>query len=167
MKYIRSAITTLLLLLFITPLFPQQYLVLEKTGTVKNFKYKTGDKISIGLKESGFVLSGTISNIMDSAFVLDTYTEIKFREIRYVYRPQGFFRTLSGFFLTGGIAYFLISGVNRTFNNEYPVVEKSMLIVGGTMVGAGIALKPFKTRKFDLTQKWRLKTLDFEKLIYN
>ena len=162
---IRTAyLITLFFILIASSAIAQQYLVLEKAGTARNFKYKPGDDITIGMKNSGFVFSGTISAIGDTSFIMDTYTELKFNKIQYVYRARSLMKILPGFLMTAGIGYIALSGVNRTINHEYPILDESILITGAVLVGSSLAIRPLKTRKFDLTDKWRLKTIDFERL---
>lgn len=140
----------------------QQYLVLEKAGTVRNFKYQVNDEIFLQLKREGAWITGRISELHDSSLVIDSYIDVKLSEIAVVRRSSSFISRLSKlFFIRGGIAYFLIVGTNRAINQEYPVVDQFTTIVSGSMILAGILLRPLISRDFELGQKWRLKVLDF------
>jgi hypothetical protein len=141
----------------------QQYLVLQKRGVVKNIKYQAGDVITLKVVRGDFVYSGNISHIRDSSIVLNSLNEIFLNEITTVYRPRKFVRFMSKVLFYAGFGYVGLEGVNGAINNDSPMISKSTIISGSVMVGTGLLLKPFKTRKFDIQEKYVLKVLDFEK----
>lgn len=141
----------------------QQYLVLEKTGTPRNFKYSTGERIS--LYAGGLFISGQITGMNDSAVTLDNYLTVRLKNITSIERRSKFLKALSElFFIRGGIAYFLIEGTNRTINHEYPVITDNTLKVSGAAIALGILIRPLIKRNFRLDKKWQLKVLDFDAL---
>lgn len=141
----------------------QQYLVLQKKGKLKNFKYETGSKISLKTRRGNFNIEGRLTQIGDTSIVIDHSIEIGVTNIVAIYRSSGFLNRLSTlFFIQGGIAYFLIDGTNRAINQEYPVIDESTLLISGTMIATGFALRPFITRKFDIPEKWEIKILNFD-----
>lgn len=143
----------------------QQYLVLQKRGTVKNFKYETGNRISLQTVRGDFSITGEITGIKGTSITVDGLIEVEIDNIAKVFRKSGFLDRLSKlFFIRGGAAYFLIDGTNRTINKEYPIIDESTMLISGTMIATGIAMRPLVTRKFDLSKKWRLKILDFDEL---
>ncbi|MFP4469436.1 MAG: hypothetical protein ACLFPE_02060 [Bacteroidales bacterium] len=159
-------IAGLFLFLYLMPgarlVMAQQYLVLEKAGTTRNFKYQTRNTIMLQLKNSDSWIAGDITEIRDSAIIIDHFIEIDLHNIAVVRRSSGFLKALSNlFFLRGGAAYLLIAGTNRTINHEYPVVDTSTMIVSGSLMAAGLLIKPLIRRDFLLGEKWRLKILDF------
>lgn len=142
-------------------LMAQQYLVLEKRGTPRNFKYSTGDLIS--LYAGGLFISGQITGMNDSVVTLDHDLTVKLKNITVIERRRKFLKALSElFFIRGGIAYFLIEGTNRTINHEYPVITDNTIKVSGTAIAFGILIRPLIKRKFRLDKKWQLKVLDFD-----
>ena len=141
----------------------QQYLVLQKSGTVKNFKYQVGNDITIRVMRGDLIFSGAITQINDSSFVLNSLNEIYIGEITNVYRSRVFVRVMSKVLLYAGVGYVALEGVNGIINNDSPVISKNTIIAGAVMVGASFALKPFYTRSFDVTEKYVVKILDFEK----
>lgn len=143
----------------------QQYLVLQKRGTAKNFKYQSGNRISLQTVRGDFSIAGEITEIKGTSFIVNGLIEVELDNIAYVSRKSNFLNRLSTlFFIRGGVAYFLIDGTNRTINKEYPVIDESTMLISGAMIGTGLAMRPLITRKFDLSKKWRLKILDFDDL---
>jgi hypothetical protein len=147
-----------------TQSFAQQYLVLQKTGTVKNFKYQVGNEIALKVERGEYVFSGRISQIKDSSIVLNSLNEIFLSEITHVYKKRTFVRVLSKVLLFGGIGYVGLEGVNGLINDYSPVISQNTIIISASMVATSFALRPFYTRKFDTREKYVLKILDFEKL---
>ena len=140
----------------------QQYLVLQKSGGIKNYKYQVGNDITIQVIRGDHIFSGTITQINDSGFVLNSINEIYIGEIKNVYRRRVFVRVMSKALFYAGVGYVALEGVNSVINNDSPVISKNTIIAGVVMVGTSFALKPFYTRSFDTKEKHVLKILDFE-----
>ncbi len=139
----------------------QKYLVLEKAGTVKNFKYRINNRIIFEV--GGMTVAGKITDIRDSSIVINSTAEFFIHEIDAVTRESRLLRNISNLlFIRAGAAYFLVVGINRTINHEYPVIDESTITISAAMIAAGVALKPFIRRHFELGQKWRLKILNFD-----
>ena len=158
---------SLLLFFFILAIatYSQQYLIVQKCGTVKNVKYEVNDKISFQTLKGEFHIEGTITKIKDSTITIDTFYEINLKNIATVFRLRSFLNGLSKiFFIRGGIVYVSIVGINGIINNDSPLIDEQTLIISASMVAIGFALKPFITKKFDVTGKWCLKVIDFDKI---
>ncbi len=140
----------------------QQYVVLQKSGAIKNYKYQVGNDITVKVKRGDFVFSGAISQINDSSFVLNSLNEIFIGEITNVYRSRVFVRVLSKALIYAGLGYVALEGVNSVINNDSPVISQNTIIAGAVMVGTSFALKSFYTRSFDTRDKYVLKILNFE-----
>lgn len=154
----------LTLLILVTSLCAgaQQYVVLQKSRAIKNYKYQVGDDITVRVKRGDYVFSGAISQINDSSFVLNSLNEIFIGEIKSVYRSRVFVRVLSKVLIYAGAGYVALEGVNGVINNYSPVISKQTLLAGAILSGSGFVLKSFYTRSFDTTEKYVLKILDFE-----
>lgn len=143
----------------------QQYLVVQKRGTLKNFKYEVGDELSLQTKKGDFHIKGTISRIGDSTLTIDNLYDIHLSNIARVFRLRSFLNGLSKiFFIRGGIAYVSIVGINGAINNDSPMIDEQTLIISAGMVATGFAIKPFIVKKMSIPEKWELKVLDFNKL---
>ncbi len=159
-----SKFLILLIAFFILPSFimmGQKLLVLEKAGTVKNYKYKVGDEITVETKRDNLVFSGSLTGINDSTIVVENYNEIKLAEISRVLRKRELMRIFSGAAISAGVFYFSLDALNGIINNDSPVIAESTLIATGALLGSGLLMKQFVIRKIDLEDKWRLKILDF------
>lgn len=144
----------------------QQYLVVQKKGTIKNHKYEVGNEISFQTKKGDFYVTGIISKMTDSTVFIDNLYEIELENINVVFRQRRFLRKLSNlFFIRGGIAYVTIVGINGVINNDSPLIDEQTLIISASMVAVGFLMKPFIIKKMDVTEKWQLKVLDFNNII--
>jgi hypothetical protein len=152
----------ILLLLLITLANAQNLLILERPGTIKNFKYEVSDIIKIRTLSSDTLLKGVITFINDSIVVINNIQPVAISDIGKVYRTQWGFTFLQGLFLTAGAPYLLISTVNGIINNDEPIVPNETIIISGSLLAAGAAITPLTTRKFRIdNKKWRLRILDF------
>ncbi len=160
----------LLVFLFVFSLIPfateaQQYLVVEKTGTVKNFKYSPGNDIELLVNETR--IKGTITHLTDSTLTIDNTLIIPLQQIKKVYRFRGFIYKFSRKALFGGgLVYMAITGANGIIHNEYPLIDQTTAIIGVSMMGASFLLKPFFYRKIPMDGRWQLKVIDFDVLDY-
>jgi hypothetical protein len=143
----------------------QQYLVVQKLGKVRNFKYEVGDEIMIRTRKGDFSLNGEITKISDTSLTLNSYVEIGFSNVAKVLRPRRYFTKLSKlFFIRGGIAYVTIVGINGIINNDSPLIDEQTLTISATMVAVGFLMKPFYIRKLDTISKWKIKVIDFDNI---
>lgn len=155
----------LFLLIFSFSIYGQQYLVVQKPGKVKNFKYEVGDEIMINTRKGDLTLSGEITDISDTCVTINTYIDVGLSNIAKVLRPRRFFTKLSKlFFIRGGIAYVTIVGINGIINNDSPLIDEQTLTISASMVAIGLAMKPLYIRKLDTTGKWALKVIDFDNI---
>lgn len=155
-----------ILFLVLPTMQAQQYLVVEKTGTAKNFKYSPGNKIELLVNETR--LKGTLTQLTDSTLTLDYSIIIQLQQIKKVFRFRGFvYRFSIKALILSGLAYISMSGVNGILYNEYPLVDKTTAIIGGSMIAAGFLLKPFYYRKIPIDGRWQLKVIDFDALNYS
>ncbi|NCC71794.1 MAG: hypothetical protein EOM06_00220 [Sphingobacteriia bacterium] len=152
-----------LLILFPVTGSAQQYLVLQKKNKLKNFKYTEGTSIHLQTLRGNFLVSGEITQIGDTSITIDQKFEIGLTNIGKIYKRRGFFDRLSLLlFIRGGISYFLIDGTNRLINNDYPIVDENTLLISGTMIAVGFALRPLVVRELDIINNWQLKILNFD-----
>ncbi len=152
-----------LLLFMLGSVSAQQYLIVQKNGKVKNFKYQTGDEIMLQIKNGDFNLKGEITKLSDTSLTIDSYLEIRYSNISKVLRPRAFLTRLSKlFFIRGGVAYVTIVGINGLINNDSPMIDEQTIAVSASMVAIGFVMKPFYIRKLDLTKNWHIKMINFD-----
>jgi hypothetical protein len=156
--------------LFIVILLPfnesdaQKILVMEKAGTIKNYKYSKGDWIKLRLKPAKGYISGEINRITDSGFIMNWTQEIKLREIGNVYRRNWFCSYFGGAAITAGVGYTFIDGLNDVINAKSPVFHESVLRTSAILIAAGSILRILQFKHYTMGQGWRLKILDFSSL---
>jgi len=148
----------------------QNILVIEKPGTVKNIKFRSGDRIELKTL-NGEKIKGIINQIRDTAIVVNYYL-ININEISKIYSFRRLISAFSFAGIEGGLGYVVIDGFNSLINNERPIIRNSTLKTGGIMFGAGLLLKSLSKRKRSIdNHKWRIKVLNFSILkdpgIYN
>ncbi len=154
----------IIFLLMGTGTIAQQYLILQKQGGIKNYKYRTGDQIMFSLPGNENVFSGELTLIGDSTFVLDNTLEINIKAVQSIYRTRHFFRWFSKVLVMAGVVYIGVEAVNGVINNDSPMISKQTAIAASVMVGTGLILNVFKTRKFKIGDKYHLKILNFDTL---
>lgn len=165
MKLTALIILAGLFTLTVCPVRAQQYLVVQKIGKVKNFKYVPGDGIALRTKKGNFDIQGDITHITDTSLFINSYIEVKFSNISAILRPRRYFTKLSKlFFIRGGIAYVTIVGINGIINNDSPMIDDQTLKISAVMVSIGLLMKPFYVRKLDTTSRWQIKMIDFKNI---
>jgi len=144
-------------------LFSQKILVIEKPGTVKNFKYYPGNsiKFAFGLGKEKVHYETMITNIYDDRFTADYHSDIFYNSITTVYRDQRYIKIIqySAFVMGGG--YLILDVFNRAINNDSPVFDESTMIISGVLIGVGLSLFPFKQRQLHIGDKWQIKGIIF------
>jgi hypothetical protein len=140
----------------------QNILIVERPGTIKNYKYYTGDEIKLKTISTDATVSGTIIDISDSSLIINHQYEIMVSDITTIYRNKWGFRFLQYISLIGGMFYLGINTLNGVINSDVPIVPQETLIISGSMIGFGIALTPLTTRRYKIDKvKWRVVILDF------
>ena len=152
----------LILSLLVFKLSAQNIFVLERPGTIKNYKFYSGDNIQIRTISGDTILSGTITLVKDSSLLINYSNEVMIGDIAAIYRKPWGFNFLQYLSLLAGTAYLGISTINGLINSDVPIVPKETLIISGSMIVFGVALIPLTTRKYVIDkEKWRLVILDF------
>lgn len=141
----------------------QKKIMLEKTGKFRHYFYEMDDHVRLKPADSNRLMRGTITGIYDSSLILNSEHEFLFKDIEYFSRPRGGFLFLKELFLKAGIPFFLIVGINRTINHEYPIFDELAIYVGGGLILAGVLISPLSHKRIKPGKKgWQLKILDFD-----
>jgi hypothetical protein len=64
--------------------------------------------------------------------------------------------------LAAGSGYIILDCLNRGINRESPLVDKSTVVIGGSIIAGGVALMPFQEHKYKIGNRWRVKTIIFD-----
>jgi hypothetical protein len=162
MHRLRQCLVFWLLFIFGSNLAAQNIFVLERPGTVKNFKYYQGDNIKIRTISSDTIISGPINRIFDSSIIINNSNEILIADMAAIYKKRWGYGFLQYLTIFAGAAYLGINSLNGIINDDQPVVPQETLIISGSLIAFGLALTPLTTRKFKIdNEKWRIIILDF------
>jgi len=161
-KLVQILFSFIFILIFSYVAIGQNIFILERPGSIKNYKFRENDKIQIGLISRDTIIKGIINEINDSSLIVNYANEILLDDIKYLYRKRWGFTLLQGIFFMTGIPYLAISTFNGIINNDSPIVHSETLIISGSLIAAGIAITPLTSRKHKIDNKrWRVKILDF------
>ena len=151
----------LLLLSFVGPeLIAQRVLLVEKPGRFKNYKYFVGDDIIVKIAPYGEKHEGTIHEVTDTSLLINFDNEIMIDDIEMILRPRWGFNLLSKVTRIAGAGYFVLDVVNRSINNQSPVVDQNTLMISAGLVAFSYALVPFHDKRIKKGEKWRIKVLN-------
>jgi hypothetical protein len=161
--YRKDKLLLVLLIFFVSySVEAQNILIVERPGTIKNYKYYTGDEIKLKTISTDATISGMIIDISDSSLIINHQYEIMISDITIIYRNKWGFRFLQYISLIGGLFYLGINTLNGVINSDDPIVPEETLIISGSMIGFGIVLTPLTTRRYKIDkEKWRIVILDF------
>ncbi len=134
----------------------QRFLALEKGGANKRIRYYRGSELTFRLKDDPTKYTRSIEGIAKDYLVFNE-TNIALEEFEAIYlkKRHPFLKTLSSFFIIGGVGYFLIDAVNNSFSPS----EETLLISSSlALPGLGLLLT-LGGRKVKLGKKRYLKTI--------
>lgn len=154
----------LLLLIVSAPAIAQKnILIIEKPGTVKNYKYYPGSRIKLDYSYDNKFdrVTGTISKITDSTLIINKAHLIYFSEITTIYRYRYGFDLLTQAGLKGGAGFFIVDGLNRTLTGARPIFRKETAIISGSLISGGLLFLPFVNKPLHINNEdWRIKIID-------
>ena len=149
-------------LIIVSNVLSQDIFLLERPGTVKNYKYYVNDFVMVKIILPDTVFSGNITEIRDSSIVIAYENEVFIKDIEIFYRKRWGFSFLNGLFLTAGGTYLFLLTINGVISADDGEINKVPFIVAGSLIVAGIAIIPLKTKKIKMEDnRWRLKILKF------
>jgi len=157
----RAICITVVLLALAMSSFSQQFLLLEKAGTFKNYKFFIGDEISFILTKDGRRIDGEITRIADSTFVVNNQEEFGVGDVKSVVKSRFFFSFFGYGAMIGGAFYLSLDAINRAINGDSPVVTAETAVIGGAMIGGGWLLSQFRERNIRVgkNMRWRLRVM--------
>jgi hypothetical protein len=140
--------------------FSQKILVVENIRSMKNIKYYQGDDIILKVENRKDRIHDEIYDMDDTTLSLVIAGTVRLEDITGIYRENWVIKTLRGFSLLAGVAYFGIDSFNRLINNDSPVILVETAVISASLIAFSFALIPFNYRKVDTIRKWSLRTID-------
>jgi len=159
LKY-KTLFIILILCLPASGVFAQRVLLVEKPGKFKNYKYFVGDEIVMKVAPYGEKHEGIIHEVTDTSLLINFDNEIMLDEIQMILRPRWGLNILSKVTRIAGAGYFILDVVNRSINNQSPVVNENTLMISAGLVAFSYALVPFHDKRMKRGDKWRIKVLN-------
>lgn len=156
-KYI---ILSIILFGFGLQLMSQNTFVLEKPGR-RVIMYKQGQHIKLYVQSKDTIIKGKIWDISDSSIYIRDY-EVFLKNIGAVYRERWGFSLLQKLSLLAGAGYLVLTVFNGAINSEETIVSNEALIISGSLIVGGVALRPLTKRKHKIEEgNWKVKILNF------
>jgi hypothetical protein len=138
--------------------FSQRTLVLQKLGSPSRYIYDAGDHINLKTAEKKLRLKGTVLWIGDTSFSVGKHYTVDIEDIARVNRVMHFPKLMSNLFLIAGGGYIVLDAFNNLINNQQ-VFDQQTLIIGGSLIAAGLILIPVYHRHIHVGLKWKMKII--------
>lgn len=162
-KYLCFSFTVILLLVFSIHLSAQtSYLVIEKPGTVKNYKYIPGNEITMKAVYRGMesFLQGRITALTDSTVTINDKQIVRIEDITTLIRTRSIMGLLTDVSWKAGAGFFILDLVNGVLTKREPLIQQGALIISGSLIGISLAAFPFIYKTMDIDgEHWRIKML--------
>lgn len=140
----------------------KNYFVVEKPGTVKNYKYLTGDRINLLCSPNNQV-TGRISRINDSLIEIDRMKKVYVHSIIAVYQTRRLFALMADIGIKAGGGFFILDLVNALLTKRQPIIKPQTLIISGSLIGVALASLPLMNKKMIIdNENWRIRILCME-----
>jgi hypothetical protein len=138
----------------------QRYLILDKPGHIKRFRYYIGDELIFKLKGDRMRYKDVIEDVGDSTIKIKG-ADIPIKDIKSVirYKEGGMLDQAIYILPRAGILYFLADTFNPVFRGSDPDVSRSGIVVGSSFIAGGLLLKLAKKRNYRMNNFRRLRTL--------
>ena len=133
----------------------ENVLILRKRKSTKRVYYIK--KSPIVYKAYDSIQMGIINKIEFDSILIDT-TWIKYNSITSVIDPykRQFIKNGSVLFPIAGITFAVITTFNSVINRDKPIFYREHLIPSAGLIGLGIVMWPFKTKRYRMKRKWGL-----------
>lgn len=134
-------------------LLTENVLILRKRNSAKRAYYVK--KYPIVYKANDSIQMGIINEIEFDSILIDT-TWIKYNSITSVIDPskRQFIKNGSAVFPIAGVTFAVITTFNSIINRDKPIFYREHLIPSAGLIGLGIVMWPFKTKRYRMKRKW-------------
>ncbi len=141
----------------------QDYVLVEKIGTIKRNKFLVGDELTFRMLDSAFVYKGVIQAIRDTGFIMEG-TLFRYDLISKVKNPKQYrFQTNAGIKIAAaGLSFPLIQAANKVlFGSAGAFIERSGYLVLASGLTLGTTLLVVRKSWFDVHEgRYRIRRLD-------
>ncbi|MCX6306005.1 MAG: hypothetical protein NT040_13670 [Bacteroidetes bacterium] len=154
----------IILLLFATGFVcAQKTMLVEKIGGSQRYYYHTGDYLKLRVSKQDTLLKGRLWSIHDSVISVEELRpfDVRLGDIGSVYKQFAFPNKFGRYIMIGGGVIFGIIGINHLLNNE-PLFSPDMLIISGSMVGAGLISLSLSQKRCRTDHGWKVKVLNIK-----
>jgi hypothetical protein len=135
------------------------FLLLEKPGTTKRFRYYTGDEIIFKMRSGPDFLEAIIVGFNDSTFFVGNWAPIALSEVEALAdrsKVPGV-KKISASALGTIPVFFLLSAGNNFFNTDRrPIIDPEIWALSAVFAGIGTAGLFYKGRRYRLDNRWRI-----------
>ena len=156
----RTLLSALILSWLVSGCLAQNIMHLHKYGSHRHLVFQQGDNISI--VTGGKEISGRLSYIDSARFILDNGEMVMLKKVESVNTERYIPRLISSLGFTAAAFYTPIAVINRSINEEYPILDGTSLTVIGTSAGIGGLFYLFIKHKLRMKNGWRLDIIDIE-----
>ena len=131
----------------------ENVLILRKRKSAKRVYYIK--KSPIVYKAHDSIQLGIINEIEFDSILIDTIW-IKYNSIASVIDPykRQFIKNGSVLFPIAGITFAVITTFNSVINRDKPIFYREHLIPSAGLIGLGVVMWPFKTKRYRMKRKW-------------
>ena len=131
----------------------ENVLILRKRKSAKRVYYIKKSPIVYKVRDS--IQLGIINEIEFDSILIDT-TWIKYNSIASVIDPykRQFIKNGSVLFPIAGITFAVITTFNSVINRDKPIFYREHLIPSAGLIGLGVVMWPFKTKRYRMKRKW-------------
>ncbi|MCX6247966.1 MAG: hypothetical protein NTW10_09545 [Bacteroidetes bacterium] len=155
----KKLILVLVFLASVNGTFAQLTLVLEKIGTPRRYAFHLGDDMKIQTIKLNQIHKSYLWNLTDSTMTIGPRTVVPLSDVAAVYKNHHFPKIMSKFLIIMGGGYIVLDAFNNIINHDQ-VFNSQTLIIGGSILLAGVAIIPFWQTKHKIGIKWKLKIME-------
>lgn len=137
----------------------EPFLLLEKPGTKKRYRYYIGDEVEFKLKDEKGFHKGTIVQFSDTSFYVNEFIEIPLRTVEAL-ADRSKVNAARGIAATAFSVipvFFVLSAANNLFNTgDTPIIDKEVYPLSAVFLGIGGLGMLYKGRRYRLKNRWRI-----------
>lgn len=137
----------------------EPFLLLEKPGTKKRFRYYKGDEIEFKRVDEKDFIKATIVQFSDTSFFVNDYIEVPLSMVSDVAdrsRVEGVHKMAANTLLVIPV-FFVFSAANNLFNtHDRPIIDEEVYYLSAAFAGLSGLGFLYKGRRYRLKNKWRI-----------